>query len=110
MDTLFTMLFLAVFCGIGFWMNQNRLKKERKANPIGSYIIRASHAWMGAPPYMRNIMLESAGISDELARVDLLEKEWHRLPDYAQTGLLKLQMATEIQASMLADPNGRLKG
>lgn len=109
MDSFLSFLAVVAFIRLALWMNHRRLQKERKANPIGPYVIRTSHAWSEAPPYMRNLMLQSAGIDDEVARAKLLSTDWYRLPDYAQTGLLKLQMAAEVQASMLADPKGNLK-
>jgi hypothetical protein len=109
MDGFVSFLVFVALVGGTIWMNQNRIKRERKANPIGPYVIRASYAWDDAEPYMRNIMLKSVGVTDDAIRTELLSKEWQRLPDYAQTGLVKLQAITELNVQNLIDSKGNLK-
>ena len=98
---IFAAVVTVAFMGGGFaWVlyrNQRDYNREKNANPLAPYIIRVSDGWNDAPSRMRNIMLESCGVTDAAHRQMLISRIWHRLPGEVQTALIKLQMLAEFE-------------
>lgn len=76
----------------------NRAKATRQnSDPLAPYVSRVSHIWNGAPPHIRNMMLESSGVTVETNRQLLIPWGWHELPDEVQVALTKFQMLAEFE-------------
>lgn len=70
---------------------------EQKPDPLAPYVSRVSHVWNGAPLRIRNMMLESSGVTVEENRQLLIPWGWHELPDEVQVALTKFQMLAEFE-------------
>jgi len=73
--------------------------RAKNSDPLDPYVTRVSGVWEGAPAHMRNIMLESSGVTDAANRQLLISRSWRGLPDEVQVALTKFQILTEIEIS-----------
>lgn len=99
MDYFVSVLLVASFLGVGLYMAYRRNERERKANPVGPFVLRATVGWNNAPADMRNLLLKEVGVDSEPKRNLLIIRPWNMLDGDVQIALTKLQLIAESTAS-----------
>lgn len=98
MDWVVTLIIVGFIAFLVYLQQQS----NRKKNPIGPLVSRAATCWNGAPPDIRDFMLNSCGVPIS-GRAALMQATWFALPVQVQTDLLRLQMTSEF--SVANDPS-----